>query len=112
MIVIMSSCCLSRAAPTPGPASRGLCYPSMASKQQDVQAALRQHLQLLRHQWVEVDALDLQFLYLDELDLDGAAVVALRLAHHLDAHLAGPTGVDARVVAEHALGGADAVEMR
>src|SRR5262249_58867824 len=60
---------------------------------------------------VEVDALDLELLLLDELRLDVAAVVAVELVDGLQADLAGEARPDAYVVAEDDLGGLAAVEV-
>src|SRR5262249_44324225 len=61
---------------------------------------------------VEVDALDLELLLLDELRLDVAAVVAVELVDGLQADLAGDAGADARVVAQDDLGRLPPVEVR
>src|SRR6266511_96132 len=71
---------------------------TLRAVEQNVQPALQQHLQFLRDDGVEIDALDLERLRFEELDLDGAAVAALRFANGRDADAARDARANARIV--------------
>ena len=84
---------------------------ALRTVEQDVEAALEQDLQLLRHDRIEVDALDPERRARDELDLDAAAVVALGLVDRDDLHQARHAGDDPLVVRQDDLRRAAAVEV-
>ena len=80
--------------------------------QQNVQTALQSDLQLLRDNRIEINAFEAKFELLHELDFDRAAVGAVRLADGNDFHLRRDSGTNPRIVAEHHLRGAFAIEVR
>ena len=85
---------------------------ALRAVEEDVQAALEEHLELPRDHRVEPDALEAEGGRARVGDADDAAVVALGLRDLLDAHHHGHARLDARVVGEHDLGGAEPVEVR